>query len=1276
MSHRKGRGRILSILLFLVSAFVLPCTPSVRQGFPGDMFLGVIIQEPLPPGSTVAFNTPDLVVTNIRHNGTNLVFDLFITQTAAPGTYESICRFQMQEIRNATAFTVLQQPTATPTPTLTPVPPTPTPTQPPSTATPTATPPVPTATPTQPLPTATPTLTPPGPTATPTATRTQTPPGATATPTPTPTRTSTPPEATPTRVAVRLRIAPDSIVSGARSMRHVIAGENFGPLTRVMTPSDVFLERTIVLSSTRLEIVVSTAPGTPSGPRVFGVETPGFPPGTVVVTVIPPESLSAPVSVATAAIVHPRPGTLVTPGEQLYARGLLATTGTGPILGSWLFDGVPFDRFDLHATGGEPLTVESKVPVPVSTHGDHFLELRIDQPQLVMSERVLLLAVPRTAASPRLIAPADGAAVREPPLFRWTLVPGAQAYEILFSPDGAFKPDSPAVRVTGGSARLTEQQLRDANRVPRLSDIPMLRFFWSVRPIHPVDVRGKAAQARELMILITPKIVVPPEGSSAELAPEGVRISWRPVARGLVYRVLLFAPRDPSRSVFSALTSRDRYLLRRSLLPEGAERLLFRVEALAPGGVSLGTSEPRRVVLPRIRSPGEIAPAASSAAVVSVAPAGAAPVGSRHPTVAASWEGRAPPEAVALLVDGVDVTPVARLAGGSISYTSLLPLAFGRHEAELRLGEVQTAWTFLVREAAQAPPSRPSLQAAAPAPAAAPEREADWQVDLSGLVSVVSGSEATERDQLHGTFSTTGSFLGETWSFEDTTELALHHELDPERHTTQDSRNWLLRAGGGRNRFRADGIVGYGAPESGDGLQILSTGFTRGGVEARLTTPAGKISAYQTFDDKLGGIFSSDLGEEQRIRFSAWEAPLPSDRFLLRAVYLDARDEGNPEDLIDPSRARAYGAIGRWTISRAFGVTVEGARSEFEPFAEPERSGNSFRLGFQGIVSATRWVVNVFHTGSRFSNPANPSLTSGVQPDRTGGDVGLSRLFGKLTAGIAYRYLESGAASGSRVPDARENSANLTLSLPFSAKVVATASGSWALARADAGAGEVGPIPETDRTQYGGQLVFRETLGRLALAQSFNWSELEDDVSPDNDLATKSAQLTANGNVAPTLLLASSLVFTRRESPLAGRNESLVLMFQPSWTIAPIRLTLAPRASYSRNSSSVTGRAPRTEQYQAQFYWAPIKIGRLEPIVGLAGEWSRSVSGAPGPRPGFDRRYIGTFTIRWGAGAPAAGGSAAAPPAALEFRHFRPTPGIVASRWAPALSGGFGPPGF
>src|SRR5262249_46759364 len=257
---------------------------------------------------------------------------------------------------------------------------------------------------------------------------------------------------------------------GSQRVRLILAGDGFTAATNVETPPDIHIDRLTVLSPTRLELFVSNRVGTPSGPRVFVVTTPAVAlrraggaagsSGTVVVTVIPIDSLAAALSVTTAAVVAPRPGTFVAEGERMYARGLLATTGTGVILGAWLLDGVPFERFEAYTSGGAPVEVLAKSPIPLDAVGDHFLQLVVDHPQDVASERVLVLRVFRRSGRLRAIEPVEGAVATEPARFRWTLVPGAQSYEVVFSSEPDEAPDALRFRTAEGEWTPSGRQWR------------------------------------------------------------------------------------------------------------------------------------------------------------------------------------------------------------------------------------------------------------------------------------------------------------------------------------------------------------------------------------------------------------------------------------------------------------------------------------------------------------------------------------------------------------------------------------------------------------------------------------------------------------------------------------------------------------------------------------------------------------------------------------------------------------------------------------------------
>jgi hypothetical protein len=1002
-----------------------------------------------------------------------------------------------------------------------------------------------------------------------------------------------------------------------------------------------------------LEIFVSNDVGTPSGPRILFVSTPQGPSGTVTVTVTPPDYLGAPASVTTAAVVFPRTGSMVSPRDQIFARGLVAATGTGPIHGAWTLDGQPYDRFVIHAAGGLPIPVGSEVPVPISEEGDHAIRLEIDQPQRLVSGPVLILRAPRSESSLRLIAPADGTVVRRARTFSWTPVPGAQAYEVVFQPREQETPGPLRFRTTANTWQPSAPEWGRVEQIREGKDPSMAgRLFWSVRALFPGDVPGRSPPPRALQILLAPQ-GIPSQAQEAPAGGGGVRLFWKGGSRGLIYRIGFFRPGEGAEPLFSALTHRTHYTVPPPLLDGISGAMRYRIEALAPGGETLAASGLRSVRVPTRTRHGS-GPAGGLSALTSHSPQNASRFPGRHPELTATWSGRAKTAESVLLLDGTDVTPLSLLSVEAVRFRSLLPLAPGEHSVLLRFGERTARWKFVVEAQAETPPAIPTAESAQAAVA-----PGDWRVDMAGFVTLVSGSDAARPDTAHLTVSSSALFAGQAAYLHETVDLAAHHELEESR-TLQDSRNWIVRAGTGTDKWRADALVGYSPPSTTAQAHLLSTGLVRGGAEVTIKTPLGRFGSYGSFDPRSTGQVSSTAGAEQRVRSGSYELPLPPDRFLLRGIYLDVRDEGNPLVGVLPSRAKTYGAVGRWTLSPAFSLLLEGARSEYAPSGRGEESGNAFRLQAQGLSGNTGYVVILFQTDARFFNPVNPALTPPSQTDRRGGEVGLSQRFGTVMATLNYRLLEGGITSGLPVPDATGHSGALSLAIPLSANVQTSLAGIFGLDRGDGGPGVLGPLPKLDRVQYGGRLTVSEIAGPLALFQTVTHLRFDDRISTVNDLETTTANLTANGHLHPDFRLALSAAFSRVEGSLSSGNENVVVFLQPTWSLTGIRVLLAPRASYARTETRIADRVERAEQYQALAYWSPLRAGRFEAILGLSGEWTRSRANFGAARPnGFDRRFAGTFALRWGAGTAATGAPMPSPvtpealpvlPAAFAFR--------------------------
>src|ERR1019366_654483 len=75
-------------------------------------------------------------------------------------------------------------------------------------------------------------------------------------------------------------------------------------------------------------------------------------------------SLGAPLSVLNMALTHPRDGTLVAQGAELNAEAILAGTGTGTVIGQWVWDGNVVEQFSASIVGGQSTTIRTRQSLP------------------------------------------------------------------------------------------------------------------------------------------------------------------------------------------------------------------------------------------------------------------------------------------------------------------------------------------------------------------------------------------------------------------------------------------------------------------------------------------------------------------------------------------------------------------------------------------------------------------------------------------------------------------------------------------------------------------------------------------------------------------------------------------------------------------------------------------------------------------------------------------------------------------------------------------------
>lgn len=291
-------------------------------------------------------------------------------------------------------------------------------------------------------------------------------------------------------------ISPAALTAGTRETLVRIAGRHFQPGALITSPDPaVRVVRSRVFTPTSAEVVVAVRPDAPAGPYRLDMQNPGGAAAArATVNVYPTGSAAAPLAVTGIRIVSPLPWQIVADDEPVHAHALLATTGIGAVVGTWLLDGVPFERFTQIASGGRPIEVRSRMPIPLSFTGEHRLELVLESPRTAPQHHVPFLQSSERRSALRILAPdATGLLDLATPVFRWSLVPGASGYEVELR----YRPRGPdddtrwiVVRRRVAATRWRpEPELLDA-----LADADAA---FRVRAAFPGDVFGPPAAWRE-----------------------------------------------------------------------------------------------------------------------------------------------------------------------------------------------------------------------------------------------------------------------------------------------------------------------------------------------------------------------------------------------------------------------------------------------------------------------------------------------------------------------------------------------------------------------------------------------------------------------------------------------------------------------------------------------------------------------------------------------------------------------------------------------------------
>jgi len=894
-------------------------------------------------------------------------------------------------------------------------------------------------------------------------------------------------------VPVLISSSPEFSTQGANRVQMTMVGSNFRPgATVVISPplqglsqssgrtraADVAVLSVTVVNNGMMTAIVSLGPTAVVGLRAVdvlnldGTSTAGSPnggPGTSQpIYVRPSNLLGAPVSVVNMALTHPRDGTVITLGQDLGAEAVLGGTGTGTVVGQWVWDGNVVEQFAAAIVGGQSTTIRTRQSLPTLFLGGHTLQLRIVQPNQIATKPVVVVVNPGDWKLEQLIQPGYGAAFGggQVPRLLWAPVPGAAKYQVGFS-------DQPYL----SSVRNWFDAVENEWEVPAQiwQSLPEGALFWTVRVVGSAGEMRKPLSMRSIYRL--PEGGLTPVRSVPAKTPAGhTLLEWKPALKNGLYYILISSDRDGTQRIRQYLTAEPKLDLRAvdGQFSPGTT-YYWRVDAIAPSGNIVMSGLPQSFVaeivpkaslsensnLVQLASLGRpLSLPAASDLVSQIADRTPPPNGSINdpkPTISVSFQTPVNPPDVSLMVDDIDITSVAQVSDVKVAFTPPLALAGGDHNVNLTVGNEAASWKFT--EAVTAPiaaavPVTPAaavqsgndaevppalagvlptsasiamVHAAAAAPktaVAAHKTRPSEEGQISANTEWASGSNPPDSNNL--SVSERIMYEDGPWKFAANGSGVLNSILNPETQRTSHGlvNDYVFQLGYKGDGWGAKLRFGVVSPVLYTDAQFVTAATPRQGVEVTLTTRAGTFGYFvNTNDEALGG--GSGINFHQKMMGASWQAPLPK-WAQFRLMWLSAQDtgvpttvgydsQGNPIVLPNPVAAKAsgdvYGALlnihlkKKWLWSSEYAFSRENANVE-DPTSQTE-FGRAWRTGISGQTGKTNANVSYRAVGPDFGSPANPSLTQASQPNLRGVDSGITETTKAGTFGLTYTFLEN-----------------------------------------------------------------------------------------------------------------------------------------------------------------------------------------------------------------------------------------------------------------------------
>ncbi len=883
-----------------------------------------------------------------------------------------------------------------------------------------------------------------------------------------------------------ISVSPGFTVQGADHLRMTLVGANFRPgATVVVSPplaavidsnghtraGDVAVLGATVVNSGLMTAILSLSPRATLGLRAVDVlNLDGTSTAVLIngaggtsqpIEVQSSNSLGAPLSVLNMALTHPRDGTVVMQGQELNAEAILAGTGTGTVIGQWLWDGNVVEQFSAAIVGGQSTTIQTRQSLPTWYLGAHTLLLRMVQPNQVASRPIVVVVNPGDWKLEQIIQPEYGAAFasENPPRLLWAPVPGAAKYKVGFS-------SQPYLSTIHTWFDVVDNRWEIPARIWK--SLAEGELYWTVRAVETSGEMRKPLPMRAVYHVqeggLTSVRLVPARTSEGHTLLE-----WKPAQKSGYYFITISSDFEGTHVIRQYLTADPKLDLRvadRKLTP--GTTYYWQVDSISPNGVLLMSGPVQSFVaeestLPTLSGNGRLVQLASlkvpaslpappdlGAQISGQTPSPNSSTNQLQPTISVSFQSPVNPTDVSLMVDDVDITTLAQVAEVKVAFTPPLPLAGGDHNVNLTVGNEAAAWKFTVAApSAPATPSAPKPPALQPGtdaelppvqPGVMPKPAAVAAVHHPAVPTPAKPTAPSEEGQIGSTTQwASGSNPPDTdvfsvaermsyqqgpWRMEMNGSGLLNSILNPEVQRTSQGRvnDYVIQIGYKNGDWAANLRFGIVSPVLYTDAQLVTAATPRQGAEFTLKSAAGTFGYFvNTNDTALGG--GAGINFHQKMMGASWQAPLPK-WAQFRLMWLSAQDtgaptsvsfdsQGNPIILPNPvapkSTGDVYGALLNIHLNPKWLWSSEYAFSRDNPDTDTNSKsefGRAWRTGVSGQTGKTNLNVTYRDVGENFGNPANPSLTQASQPNLRGVDSGVTQTTAKEgTFGLTYTFL-------------------------------------------------------------------------------------------------------------------------------------------------------------------------------------------------------------------------------------------------------------------------------